>query len=230
LRSLFIVFIFFLGIAKDVLASDTLSICYEEWRPYAYYENNIPKGTVLNPIKAKAASMKLQINLLEMPHRRCLELVKKRKVDVALFVDPNDGLNLAPEPIAYWEIAAVTAANRKLASMDDFQNLAGGTFVIARDYDYPQEFLSILKQLNANIVKVPYYLVSKKEEQAFFNYVIKGQGDVMLVDGNWSRILQKEYKLDVNVSEFNVFQIPQYAGFFLLSESKKSALKKLLAK
>lgn len=218
----------FLCLFSANILSHSISICHEEWKPYAYEEADGPKGIIVDKITARAKKLNVELSIMQMPHRRCVSLVKSNKVDFAMFVDQQDGVELLSTPIAFWDIAAITSADVELKSADDLHHFSGGTFIIAQDYDYPHEFLETIKQYQAEIVKVPYYLASKTEEQVFFHYVIKNQADVMLVDANWSRILKDEYDLEVNVSEFNLFSSPQYIGYFHLDEDKKEIIQRLI--
>ena len=216
----------FVLLAQEKMVID---LCYEEWKPFAYEENGINKGVVVdNLTKAAKKITNLTLRISELPHARCVHLVEKGFVDFALFVDNSEGLILSDKKLVDWNIAAITRVNNPLESIDELVELTNSTFIISQGYEYPELFLAFLQKLSGRITSVSYYLTNDIEAIQLFSLITKGQADVMFVDKLWAHQLKKIHNLEISISPFSVHIEPQYIGHSKTSKEKVEIINKLL--
>lgn len=216
------------GLAKD---SSELSICFEEWRPYAYMNaSKVAKGVVIKQLNTHAKALNIKLTLLELPNTRCIYSVKAGDIDIALFTDPSDGLTLLPQVVTNWDIIVVSRAAEAIKTKTDFEDPKIESVMIARDYIYPKPLLDLLTSYNKRVVKASYYITKEHDITRVFSYVLDGRVDSMLVDRKWAESAKINMKLDIVLGNWIVHREPQYAGYSKLSPNKILIVKQLLDK
>lgn len=209
--------------------STELNVCYEEWRPYAYKtKSGIYTGVILDKLLKTAKSTDIQLVLHELPHTRCIEAVKGKKMDFALFVDVNDGLNLLNKKLSTWELAIATRAGEMPSEEQKLSAQYIKNITIARDYVYPEALNKLLVQLNKPIIKVSHYVQQKEDAYRIFRALLDYRVDAMVVDRVWANNVKSELSLPFEVSTWTLHKEPQFVGYSYQSDQKESAINTLL--
>lgn len=228
MKFFWIIIIFSIATSIAAQESNNLNVCYEEWRPFAFTENQVVKGEAITKLKEASGSLGITLNFYELPFKRCITLVKKGLIDFALFVDQKDGLTLFKHAFAYWNIAAVTAEKLSFYDLKDLQALQNSRIIIAQDYDYPIEFTEFIATLNGHVMPVSYYVTNPREDVALFSLLINDRADIMFVDASWAQQIKLKYKLPLKISPFTIHRSPQYIGYGNTSNEKVELMRSLL--
>lgn len=208
----------------EVSYAKSLTLCYEEWSPYASREGDADKGIVLEKLSHKAATLNWELTFFVLPHNRCVHGVESGRYDGAIFVDPSDGLTLVSEPVAYWKIGFAVADTHPAKTTSDVHY---GVLILAKDYDYPELVMTKLSRLPLVKKRIQYYSQGDANTRGLFNYIIKGQADVMLVDEVWANQMKSKLRLKIRMLEPAVHVEPQYIGIKTDSAQRKALQSKL---
>lgn len=208
--------------------AETLSICFEQWTPYAAQKSSGAfTGVVVERLISSANNNKLNIELSQLPYKRCISLVKRQKIDVALFVPEGGELEIHKKELVNWQIGIATREvvnNRQIFYRTDFSSV-----IIGRDYTYPPAVINTLKHHNKQIIPHSKYFTNNQEIQSLFEVLINGKADAIVVDVLWARAFKRSSGLEFYVSDWLLGSQPQYAGFSeRLSEKKRAILDTLL--
>lgn len=209
-------------------SQESLSICFEEWRPFAYTENGQLKGKVVKQLALAANKLDIKLEFSELPYKRCIDKVKKGHIDFSLFVDKDDKLQLITPAIASWNIVAVTNEQLTLDSLDDLKSRHNMRIIISQDYQYPNVFTVLVQSLPAKILKVSYYVTNEQEAITLFSLLTHNRADVMLVDLTWASHLKRQHNLPVNISPFILHTAPQFIGYHKASKDKVKLMRSVI--
>jgi len=210
------------------MTGQTFKVCYEEWRPYAYTENNTSVGTIINKMQQVSLKHDLTFEFLELPHSRCLKSVDDGVNDLVLFVDQNDGYEMFPSAISYWHITlAIRESDEYLKLFDP--KIAARRIMVSREYHYDNSVYLALESLKARVVKGSYYAISENEIRNLFRFLSGGQVDAIMIDRTWANLMIQRYDLPVKlVPEFLISE-PQFVGYKSLTKRSYVKLKAFMA-
>lgn len=207
----------------------TIRVCYEEWRPLAYVDSaGSVKGTVIEQLYLLSKKHNVAFVFDELPYNRCINLAKAGQYQFTLFIDNNDKLRRLTTPIALWHLAVVVPKRSLLTSTESLGTHIN-SMLLSRDYGYPDELLSLLKENQITPKYVSYYAANDKEVAAVFLPVEKGLIDAMLVDRLWAQESISRLALDLKVLSPDLIQVPQYVGFFSPDGESLQLMQKVLA-
>lgn len=228
------VMLLFLATYSFVCLANTtseLSICFEEWRPYAYKNaSKVATGDVIKQLKTHAKTLNIKLTFQELPYTRCIYSVKKGVIDIALFTDGSDGLTLLSQVISNWDLIVVSNAALSIKTRTDFENSKIVSVMLARDYIYPKPLIELLNSYNKRVVKASYYITKEQDIGRVFSYVLDGRVDAILVDKKWAESAKMNLKLDIVLGNWIIHREPQYAGYSDLSPNKIALVNQLLDK
>ena len=206
----------------------SFNVCFEEWRPFAYTENNLTKGTVVDKMRKLAKLHNIQFEFLELPYARCLRQIDDGSSDLVLFIDENDGFQMFATAIAYWHITLTIREQDEYVKLFDPQ-IAGKRIMVSREYHYDSSVYLALENLKARVVKGSYYAISEAEIRNLFRFLTSGHVDAILIDRTWANLMIQQYELPVKlVPEFLISE-PQFIGFKSISKSNLIKLKRFMA-
>lgn len=209
--------------------SATISICYEEWQPYAYTnEQGEITGNVIDELNSAAVVANTLISFDELPYSRCLESIKSGNHDFILFADDSDGIELLARPITYWQISAVSSIQLPIPSFENLTDTRIENIAICRDYEYPAQMMVKLKLLAKDVVKTSCYIASKQDVLALLNLIIRQSVDVMLLDKTWVELMSSQLGIQLSISDWLFHQEPQYVGYLSTSKVKVTLMTNVL--
>lgn len=214
MRYFFIVFGLLFAVSHVSAAdSNEMSFCYEEWRPYAYFDDDKQnKGIAVDFLKRKLTAANIRYQFIELPFPRCKQAVISQKIDFILHVDETDGFNLLSQKISDWQITFAVSKETVL-TFDEIINSKGLRIIKARSYDYPQALEDKLVEMSANVVKVSYYTGEPSAMKRLFHRLTAGQGHAMVVDKVWAQQVIEKYQLPIKLFDQLIVSIPQYIGY-----------------
>lgn len=197
-----------------LLSANEYDVCYEEWRPFAFKKSSGAfVGTIIEPLIESAKINGVVINLHELPHSRCLELVRNNTIDYALFVDDSDQLKKLNIPLASWNISLVTRQGERYNTLLDLKNSEANSVVIGRNYHYPEKVMQVLNGLNKKILTSSYYVDDEVKIRNLFRVLTEERADVMVMDRSWALTLKVLYKLPIEVAVWTLHSETQYMGY-----------------
>ncbi len=194
---------------NSTLCAEAITLCYEEWSPYASRSGEQNKGIVLTLLSQKSTALNVPISFVDLPHNRCVNGVKNDRYHGAIFIDQSDGLDLVSKPVAMWKIGFAVAEGHTAQNAADVNY---GILILAKDYEYPAQVLSKLERLPLVRKRVQYYSQGDANTRGLFNYIIKGQADVMLVDEVWAEQMKSKLRLKIRMLAPAIHIEPQYIG------------------
>lgn len=206
--------LFFICVNKAWSVSEKqFSFCYENWRPFVY-SNSVgeAEGLHISAIKKALAPLGYQLVFIELPYMRCLKRVQAGEIDFALHVDEMDDILLIDHPIGSWDLLFAYQASSKEKVVGD-KNIKIGKVVIARDYNYPQVVLDMLKVKSKQILKRSFYTRNQQDVKNLFRLVENGFVDAILVDKSWALFEMSRQKLAITLSKHVLYSQPQYIGY-----------------
>ncbi len=145
-------------ISNIVKAKDERNVCFNNYPPYHYMENNSPSGIAVEIANRVALSLGIKIKYQLLPWSRCLMYAKSGKVDAILFIfkkkEREDFLYYHKENLIAHEVNALYALNNKDISFNgDIENdLKSYTIGIIQDFSYGNTFDNASKTLTLDTV------------------------------------------------------------------------------
>lgn len=204
------------------------SVCFEEWNPYAYLdEKGEGQGTSVDTIRQALSRKEINVTFRQMPHSRCVALVKNKEIDFALHVDESDGLFLIQYPVADWALTFVTKQNNAMTFEELISN-EDSSILISRDYDYPKLLLSKLGETPVKITKTSFSTESPEEIKRFFSILLSGRVDGILVDKTWADLMIRRYQFPAQTYEQLFHREAQFIGYHTDRKYKASVLEKAI--
>jgi DNA-binding transcriptional LysR family regulator len=103
------------------------------------YGVHLPDGYLPRVVSAFSAERRLDIDILEAPSPRVLQMLREKAVDVAFVMAPFDKAGLVVRELMREPLMIVVAAGHRLgaAPLSDFAQLAEEDFVVCRRYEEP---------------------------------------------------------------------------------------------
>ena len=156
------------------VSATEISLCYEEWRPYAYKTSDGRfNGSVIERLKSAAKKHNVRLVFHELPHSRCILSVKGLKIDFALFVDETEHMPMLNNAVATWDLAIITRPGEMPTEQEKLTAHHIKQIIIARDYDYPKEVLNYFSSINKKVLEASYYIGNEKDVIRIFNLLLQ---------------------------------------------------------
>ena len=211
-------------------SAEEISLCYEEWRPYAYKtKKGEYTGIVIDRLKASALKYNTKLKFHELPHSRCVISVKNLHIDFALFIDDTEKMHTLENSVASWDLAIITRpgqmpSEQEMLSADHIKQV-----IIARDYEYPQYVTDYLASIDKNILEASYYVGNDKDVIRIFSLLLQKKGDAMVVDKLWSQEVKALFNLPVEISDWVIHSEPQYIGYYKVPTEKRKSMQAIVS-
>ena len=222
-----------LGILSSVLLATVVnassySVCFEEWNPYAYVdEEGEWRGTSVDTIRQALRVKSIDVEFHQMPHSRCTALVKNKEIDFALHVDESDSLFLIQYPVADWALTFVTKQDNT-KTYQELITAEKSNILISRDYVYPKQLLSKLAKTPVKITKTSFNTESPEEIKRFFAILLSGRVDGILIDKTWADLMIERYEFAAQTYEQIFHHELQFIGYHADRKYKASILEKAI--
>ncbi|QDQ26082.1 hypothetical protein FNU76_06800 [Chitinimonas arctica] len=122
-------------------AAESLSICYDDWPPYASYtEERGHYGLTVDLLREIFVSMNRTVRFQSATQSRCLAAARAGRINLMLFGDQQTmpGWGATNVPTEFWLIGAWVHADSPLRHFDKPSQFRGQRVGMVRDYIYPE--------------------------------------------------------------------------------------------
>lgn len=153
---------------------DSLTIVTDSWPPYVIFENDTVSGTDVEITRAVFKNMNIPINIEVMPWKRCVELIKRKKVDailgISLSEERNAFLHYPNSPISTGTTVFFTRKDPDFSfvNLNQLKDKRAGT-ILGYRYCETLDNADLIKQAES---------VSRLEQN--FNKLLKGRLDLVV--------------------------------------------------
>jgi DNA-binding transcriptional LysR family regulator len=141
------------------------------------YGVNLPDGYLPRVVAAFSAERRLNIDILEAPSPRVLQMLREKTVDVAFVVAPFEKTGLVVRELTHEPLMIVVAAGHRLATgpLSDLAQLAEEDFVVCRRYEEPG-FRELVEGLCREAGFTPRVAQAVEQKQTTIDLVAEGLG------------------------------------------------------
>ncbi|WP_158228919.1 substrate-binding periplasmic protein [Chitinimonas sp. BJB300] len=201
MRNLLLILLAFLALSSR--AQQTLRVCYDNWPPYAAYDNKSGhSGITIDLIREIYGAMGLALNFQSGTQTRCLQAAHEGKIDAMLFADKETlpTWKFTTTPTEYWLVAAWVQEGSMLKRFDGLDQFAQARVGIVKNYVYPQQ---VGQYQNWETVEMTDPMDGLRQLSA-------KRIDVMFDDLIWVERVRKEQQLIIRLLEPIVEVMPQF--------------------
>jgi DNA-binding transcriptional LysR family regulator len=141
------------------------------------YGVNLPDGYLPRVIAAFSAERRLDIDILEAPSPRVLQMLREKTVDIAFVIAPFEKTGLVVRELMREPLMIVVAAGHRLATarLSDLAQLAEEDFVVCRRYEEPG-FRELVEALCREAGFSPRVSQAVEHKQTTIDLVAEGLG------------------------------------------------------
>ncbi len=141
------------------------------------YGVHLPEGYLPRVVAAFSAERHIDIDILEAPSPRVLQMLREKAVDVAFVMAPFDMTGLVVRELMREPLMIVVAAGHRLAGapLSDFAQLAEEDFVVCRRYEEPG-FRELVEGLCRESGFTPRVAQAVEHKQTTIDLVAEGLG------------------------------------------------------
>ncbi|NMP31813.1 transporter substrate-binding domain-containing protein [Thalassotalea sp. M1531] len=205
-----------------------ISACFEEWSPYAFVgKNGEATGSSIEFLQRKVKDFNYFISYKQLPHARCVELVKNKEFDFVLHVDKADGVALIEHPIADWELTLAVVPNSPIAMKADHSSNKI-KLLTARGYEYPEKVAEIINSEQFEVSTASFNSEKPESIKRLFSILTSGRVDAILIDKKWADLVIAKYNINATTLDYTLHKEPQYIGYHPDNKIKAALLAKAL--
>jgi DNA-binding transcriptional LysR family regulator len=141
------------------------------------YGVHLPDGYLPRVVAAFSSERHLDIDILEAPSPRILQMLREKSVDVAFVMSPFDKTGLVVRELMREPLMIVVAAGHRLAAapLSDLTQLAEEDFVVCRRYEEPG-FRELVEGLCREAGFIPRVAQAVEHKQTTLDLVAEGLG------------------------------------------------------
>ena len=141
------------------------------------YGVHLPEGFLPRVVAAFSAECNVDIDILEAPSPRLLQMLRKKSVEVAFVMEPFDKAGLAVRELMREPLMIALAAGHKLAAepLSNLAQLADEYFVVCRRYEEPGA-RELVEGLCRNAGFTPRVTQAVDNKQTMLDLVAEGLG------------------------------------------------------
>ncbi|WP_018150726.1 substrate-binding periplasmic protein [Leeia oryzae] len=185
----------------------TLTMCYDNWKPYAFIDaHDHITGITIEILQTAAKTLGHDLRPVYSSYDACRRLVRSGNVDIKLFSsgDEDQDLPHLARSTEYWLIAAVVPAESPQTSFSDMRMFAGKTAGLVQGYVYPDSMTQFKdwKSIHTSL-----------ESETNMNLLQLGRIDVTFDDYYWLKDEISQRKAPLKVLLPIISAIPQYTIF-----------------
>ncbi|MGQ5525105.1 substrate-binding periplasmic protein [Chitinimonas sp. PSY-7] len=196
-------FILLAFLALIAQAKERLRVCYDNWPPYASYDNQSGHhGITVDIIRQIYGAMGFALLFQSGTQTRCLQAANEGKIDVMLFADRQTlpKWSFTTTPTEYWLVAAWVQEGSPLQNFESLNQFARTRVGIVRNYVYPQQ-IGEFKEWDE---------IDMTDPMDGLRQLSAKRIDVMFDDLIWVEGVRKEQQLKIRMLEPIVETMPQY--------------------
>ena len=185
----------------------TLTLCYDNWKPYAFIDaHNHITGITIDILQAAAKNLGHDLRPVYSSYDACRRLVRSGNVDIKLFSsgDEDQDLPHLAQSTEYWLVAAIVRADHPDSRFTGMHMFAGQTAGLVQGYVYPEvtNRFKDWKDIHASL-----------ESETNLNLLQLGRVDVTFDDYYWLQDEISQRKAPMKVLLPIISAIPQYTIF-----------------
>lgn len=162
----------------DVARQDAIAVARgRKGRLRIGYGVHLPEGYLSRVVAAYSAERHVDIDILEAPSPRILQMLHEKAVDVAFVMAPFDRTGLVVRELMREPLMIVVAAGHRLATapLSDLAQLAKENFVVCRRYEEPG-FRELVEELCREAGFTPCVAQAVEHRQIMLDLVAEGLG------------------------------------------------------
>jgi DNA-binding transcriptional LysR family regulator len=162
----------------DVARQDAIAVARgRRGRLRIGYGVHLPEGYLPRVVAAYSAERHVDIDILEAPSPRVLQMLHEKAVDVAFVMAPFDRTGLVVRELMREPLMIAVAAGHRLATapLSDLAQLAKENFVVCRRYEEPG-FREMVEGLCREAGFIPRVAQAVEHKQTMLDLVAEGLG------------------------------------------------------
>ncbi len=162
----------------DVARQDAIAVAQgRKGRLRIGYGVHLPEGFLPRVVAAYSAERHVDIDILEAPSPRVLQMLHEKAVDVAFVMAPFERTGLVMRELMRELLMIVVAAGHRLATapLSDLAQLARENFVVCRRYEDPG-FRELVEGLCREAGFIPRVAQAVEHKQTMLDLVAEGLG------------------------------------------------------
>ncbi len=137
----------FLGLysGRGLAAQDLLQFCFNQWPPFAMYEQPVYRGISVDIIKEASRRLEQPAEFVELPWKRCLQNVEDGTMDAVIDAAQRDEFIQGPASFSIYTDTLWVHADSDLQNISDLKDRSIG---LVDGYKYSQSVQDLINELN----------------------------------------------------------------------------------
>lgn len=183
-----------------------LSVCYDNWAPYAYPgAGNKVVGITVDILNEAARTQNLQFDYVYTTYDACRKMVRLGKMDAKLFTSPDEDEDLPRlrTVTEYWMLAAIVRKESPYQRYTGLDMFRGASVGLVNGYVYPEEFKHYRQ----------WQPVYDYESSSLLRQLVVGRIDATFDDLFWLQGEIRDKRLPLKVLLPVIYTVPQYTIF-----------------
>jgi len=216
--------LFIVNCSTNIAISRTLTIGWQLWYPYQYYDGKGITGTDVKIAREVFSKINHPVKFVEIPWIRHLNYLENGKVDIALGATKNkarEQYSLFSIPYRHEQINVFyLTKNRGKFSVVTVEDIKNSTLNIAieKGYDYGKNVKDIIENTNFKGK-----ILHTQSLELSVNLLLDGEVDLFFADGVGMKAFQKKYNIDKEIYKSPLI-LQETTIHMMLSKSSKNVI------
>ncbi|MDJ0833230.1 MAG: transporter substrate-binding domain-containing protein [Gammaproteobacteria bacterium] len=130
---------------RALAAQEALQLCFNQWPPFAMYEQMAFRGISIDIIKEASRRLEQPVEFVELPWKRCLQNVEDGTMDAVIDAADRDEFIQGPVSISIYSDTFWVHADSSFRSLTDLKDRSIG---LVDGYNYSQTVTDLISELN----------------------------------------------------------------------------------
>ncbi|WP_430474823.1 substrate-binding periplasmic protein [Thalassospira lucentensis] len=197
-------FIFSVMMEVGARADEVVTICFEEWAPFAYTRDGVAQGIQISLMEEALARIDRTVVFHSVPYQRCRKSMQEGQYDAILAESlSHDGI-ATDVSLLSWDLGVVVHQDWPAETFDRLEDFSGNSVGLVKSYSYSDLLAGVYDTLDVQFAPDAIFNLRKLALKRI---------DFTIVDVPWAITVINQEKLPLKILLPILSSEPQFTTF-----------------